>query len=239
MEETEMHQSDAAQDISHKVTATRERHDNLTIALHWITALLVIAQFTLAFVHDQAIEAQTRSAILAAHRSLGTIIWFVVAGRLLRRVVWMRLPAFPATMTGWHRLGAMLSEWALYALLLTQPLSGLAASLLGGRPFDLFWAQVPVLVRPDQSLVATFQSLHMLGAYSLAALVLIHASAAILHRILADDGVLGSMMPPFVSRNRGGFDEQSSTGRLDQQDGPNAIPDVAVVSNPTGRSRAH
>jgi cytochrome b561 len=233
-----MHQLDAAQDISPTVTARRERYDTLTIALHWITALLLVAQFAFAFAHDQVSDAETRRALLAAHRSLGAIMWFVVAGRLLWRVLWMRLPAFPATMTNWHKLGTKLSEWALYALLLTQPLSGVAASVLRGRPFDLFWTQVPALVRPDQSLATALQSLHMLGAYFLAGLVLIHASAAILHRVIADDGVLGSMMPLFVSRTRGDSTNNPQptawiSGRIHRDSGRHAR------KRPKTQSRAH
>lgn len=37
--------------------------------------------------------------------------------------------------------------------------------------------------------------LHNLGADALASLVLVHAGAAILHRVIPDDGVLDSMLP--------------------------------------------
>jgi cytochrome b561 len=92
-------------------------------------------------------------------------------------------------------MGARLSEWGLYGLLLTQPLSGTAATVLGGRSFNLFGIQVPSLMAPDKAWAASAHALHTLGAYALASLVLVHASAAILHRIIANDGVLDSMLP--------------------------------------------
>ena len=173
----------------------RGRHQTLTIALHWVTALLVFTQMALAILYDQVGDAEIRRGVLAAHRSLGVVIWYLVVGRLAWRLLGMRLVPFPASMSRWHQWGARISEWGLYGLLFTQPLSGMAATVLRGRPFDLFGIQVPSLMAPDKVWAAAAQGLHTLGAYALAALVLVHAGAAILHRVIADDGVLDSMLP--------------------------------------------
>jgi cytochrome b561 len=175
--------------------AARARHQSLTIAFHWSTALLVLTQFTLAILHDQVGNTGVRRDLLTAHRSLGVIIWFLALGRVAWRSLGMRLLPFPASMSRWHQWGARFSEWALYGLLLAQPLSGIAATVLGGRSFSLFGIQVPSLLAPEKGWAASAHALHTLGAYALASLVLVHASAAILHRIVANDGVLDSMLP--------------------------------------------
>ena len=175
--------------------ATRERHQTLTIALHWITVLLVVTQFTLAILHDQVSDAEARRSVLTAHRSVGILIGLLVVGRLAWRLLGMRLPPFPASMTQWHQRGARLSEWGLYGLLLAQPATGLAASILKGRPFNLFGIPIPALVAANKGWAADAATLHTLGGFALVGLVLIHASAAILHRVIANDGVLDSMLP--------------------------------------------
>jgi len=175
--------------------AARARHQSLTIALHWSTVLLVLTQFTFAILHDQVGNTGVRRDLLTAHRSLGVIIWLLALGRVAWRSLGMRLLPFPASMSRWHQWGARFSEWALYGLLLAQPLSGMAATVLGGRSFNLFGIQVPSLMAPDKGWAASAHALHTLGAYALASLVLVHASAAILHRIVANDGVLDSMLP--------------------------------------------
>src|SRR5579862_3045545 len=185
----------------------RGRHQTLTIVLHWVTALLVLAQIALAALHDQVSDAEMRRGALTAHRSLGVLIWLLVIGRLAWRLLGMRLPPFPANMPRWHQWGARLSEWGLYALMLAQPATGMAATVLRGRPFDLFGIQVPSLMPPHEAWAATAQGLHTLGAYGLASLVLVHAGAAILHRVVADDGVLDSMLP--VPRKARGTSTQS------------------------------
>jgi cytochrome b561 len=80
-------------------------------------------------------------------------------------------------------------------LLLVQPLTGMVATVLWGRPFSLFGIRVPPLMAPVKTWAVGADYLHTLGAYALASLVLVHAGAAILHRIIADDGVLDSMLP--------------------------------------------
>jgi cytochrome b561 len=174
---------------------TRGRHETLTIALHWVTALLVCTQIALAILHDQVGDAGIRRAVLAAHRSLGVAIWLLVMGRLAWRLLGMRLLPFPASMPRWHQWGARVSEWGLYGLLIAQPLSGIAATVLLGRPFDVLGIQVPALMASHKAWAMTAQELHSLGALGLVSLALVHASAAILHRVIADDGVLDSMLP--------------------------------------------
>jgi cytochrome b561 len=175
--------------------AARARHQSLTIALHWSTVLLVLTQFTFAILHDQVGSAGVRRDLLAAHRSLGVIIWLLALARVAWRSLGIRLLPFPASMARWHQWGARFSEWGLYGLLLAQPVSGMAATVLGGRSFNLFGFQVPSLMAPDKGWATSAHALHALGAYALASLVLVHASAAILHRIIANDGVLDSMLP--------------------------------------------
>jgi len=178
----------------------RARHQALTIALHWVTVLLVLAQFALAIVHELLSHTEIRRDVLTAHRSLGVVIWFLVVGRLAWRLLGMRLLPFPASMARWHQWGARLSEWAFYGLLLAQPLTGLAATVLRGQPFNLFGIQVPSLMAQDKPWAAAAHGTHSLGAYALASLVLVHAGAAVLHRVIANDGVLDSMLPTWRQR---------------------------------------
>jgi superoxide oxidase len=174
---------------------TRGRHQSLTIALHWITALLVFTQIALGILHDQVGDSEIRREVLTAHRSLGVVIWLLILGRLGWRLLGMTPLPFPASMSRWHQWGARLSEWGLYGLLLAQPLTGMAATVLRGRPFDLLGIHRPSLMLPHKEWATAAQGLHVLGAYGLASLVLLHGAAAILHRVIANDGVLESMLP--------------------------------------------
>ena len=63
--------------------------DGLTIGLHWVTVLLVIALFASAWLHAVA-EAQHSGftpTLLQIHRSLGLTVWFITAMRLVWRLL--------------------------------------------------------------------------------------------------------------------------------------------------------
>ena len=176
--------------------------DGLTIGLHWVTVLLVIALFASAWLHAVA-EAQHSGftpALLQIHRSLGVTVWLITAMRLVWRLTKARMPPFLSGMTRLHRATVKCSEYVLYALLLAQPSTGLLTTLLSGRPFALYAWQFPALVRHDM-LRAVFHQSHELGAWALAALTLSHAAAALFHHFVLRDDVL-ERMAPIMRRRR-------------------------------------
>lgn len=175
---------------------TREpagRFDQVSIALHWITAGLVAGQFTAAWRVGQG--GRGAMAALTAHRSLGLLIWMVVLSRLIWRRCYAHLPPFPASMSRRQQQIAKLNEFGLYAVLLFQPLTGLAGSLFRGRPFALFAWHVPVILRPAKTAAHVFQAAHEVGAAALLALLGLHIGAALFHEFGLRDSVLRRMLP--------------------------------------------
>jgi superoxide oxidase len=103
-------------------------------------------------------------------------------------------------MTALHQLGARLSEYGLYALLLIQPATGVAQTILRGRTFEVFVWSSPPLVARDVALVGIFRAAHEIGASCLFALVGLHAAAALVHHFILRDDVLEAMAPAFRRR---------------------------------------
>ena len=90
---------------------------------HWTIVILIIVQYTLANQADNLPLGSAKIAVLARHKSFGITILALVLLRLVWR--WMgRTPADPPGTPQWQRLGARVSHFALYALLVVQPLSG-------------------------------------------------------------------------------------------------------------------
>jgi len=175
----------------------RPPFDTTTISLHWATVVLVLAMFASAWLHVLAEDRQGdfTPLLLQIHRSFGVIVWIVTALRLAWRRTSARLPPFPAHMTRQHRTLVQSSEYGLYALLLSQPLTGLLATLTRGRPFDLlFWRFAPLMSR-NETLQGLFHSAHELGAWVLAAAVLGHTAVALFHHFVLRDDVLACMAP--------------------------------------------
>src|ERR1700740_2139115 len=116
----------------------RPPFDTLTITFHWTTLLIVLTLFGSGLLYGQVEERSWAPPLLQVHRSLGVTIWTLTVFRLLWRATGARFPAFPASMTPLHQLGARLSEYALYALLLIQPATGLAQTIFRGHAFAGF-----------------------------------------------------------------------------------------------------
>src|ERR1700683_2385311 len=98
--------------------------DPVIRCLHWLTLFLIAATFVLAFSIDFASSKEEAVTLIELHRSFGVTVWIVTLGRLVWRQ-FSRLPNWPVEMPQAMRLAAHWSEYALYALLLTQPILGL------------------------------------------------------------------------------------------------------------------
>jgi cytochrome b561 len=169
-----------------------DRFDRVSIALHWSTVLLIAFQLTTAFLPH---EGQVARTLLTLHRSAGTLTLAVVLVRLVWRSRFAYLPAYPASMSAPQRWAAKATEYGLYALLVLQPLTGLADGVFHGRPFVLFGLQVPALMAFDKPLFHLSGELHEFGAKVLMTLIALHIGAALLHGLALRDGVLRRMIP--------------------------------------------
>ena len=169
------------------------RFDHVSIALHWITAGLVAGQLATAWRVGQG--GHGAMAALTVHRSMGLLTWLVVLGRLVWRRYFAYLPPFPASMSHRRQQVAKLNEFGLYAVLLFQPLTGLANTLLRGRPFGLFAGRAPAIVPSAKTLAYVFGAAHAVGAALLLGLLSLHIGAALFHEFGLRDGVFRRMLP--------------------------------------------
>ena len=84
---------------------------------------------------------------------------------------------------------------SLVELLLSQPASGLGATVFSGRQFVLFVWQIPQLMPENATLQVTFYLVHEYGAWALGTLIAGHAAAALIHHFVLRDDVLQCMAP--------------------------------------------
>jgi len=107
------------------------------MALHWATVALIVGLFASGWRLGLATDREQEEAFLYLHRSLGVLTWLTAFCRVVWRLAFAYAPALPAATPAIQKRLARANEVALYALLLIQPLTGLAQSLTRGRPFPL------------------------------------------------------------------------------------------------------
>lgn len=174
---------------------SRGRFDALTRLLHWTTLALVLFQFASGWSFDFAEGTPYFAPLLLLHRSSGAAVWAITALRWIWRASFARFPPFPAGLPHLMELAAKTSERALYLLLLCEPLTGLADTLMRGRPFDLLLWSVPALLPRDLAAAELLHLLHIWGAFALAGLAGLHALAALFHHVILKDDVMEAMLP--------------------------------------------
>jgi len=165
-------------------------YDSTTIAFHWITAVLVVLMFILALA-----PGSVKGAILL-HKSLGLAILALVVLRILWRVFLGRRTRTSAAEPLLLRLGAKAAHVAVYALLIIVPLLGWLYQDAKAIDVYFFGIEMPMLVYYDREFAMWVYGWKKLAAYTLLALLFVHAAAALIyHARIRKDGVLRSMLP--------------------------------------------
>ena len=173
-------------------TANDDAYDGVTVFLHWLTVILVVAMFLLVLVPGVV------KGSVALHKSLGIVILALVPLRIVWRLFMGRRSSAADNLPLLLRLGAKGAHIAIYALLIAVPLLGWYYQDAKAIDVDLFGNDVamPMLVYYDRALAMKVYLIKQIAAYGLLALIVAHAFAAIVyHHWLRGDGVLRSMLP--------------------------------------------
>ncbi len=163
--------------------------------LHWASAAVVLAALGLGatmvqLVHDPA----ARFELTQTHKSIGVAVLALTAVRLCRRI--LTAAPNPEPTGPLVRMAAKATHIALYALLLLMPLSGwLMATTTPVRVptvvFGLF--VLPYPLSPDLPTYVVAHALHVALAILLAALIVLHIAAALVHALIWGDRTLVRM----------------------------------------------
>ncbi len=167
------------------------RYDRTTIVLHWATALLIVTQWCVAHMIDWAPRGAARVPMRSLHLTIGAVLVLLIAARVLWRAT--RGRRLPAADAGALHVVAKATHWTLYALVAVT--LGLGLALWWVRGDTWFFLFSPPAASPANADVRAFVGgWHVTLANAILILAFVHASAAILHRVLWRDGVLARML---------------------------------------------
>lgn len=171
------------------------RYTHTAIALHWISALLICAAFPLGVYMQDLPLSPTKLRLYSYHKWIGVSVFALALARVLWRLTHPAPPP-PAHTPLWQRRAAASVHAALYALMVSIPLSGWLASSAKGVPTVWFGVlRLPDLVGKDEALGESLRLLHLTLNYTLLGLVLAHVAAALKHHFVDGDDVLRRMLP--------------------------------------------
>lgn len=164
------------------------------IALHWIVALLIVGNFLFGLYVEGLPNSPAKLHDLAYHKWAGMTVLFLSAFRLLWRL-WHPAPALPDTMPDWQKKAAHVSHVLLYVLFFATPITGWLFSSATGLKVVYFGVlPIPDLIGRSKEAAHLLHGVHQWLAYSLAAVVALHAGAALRHHYVDRDDVLRRML---------------------------------------------
>ncbi len=177
---------------------TTTGYTRTAIALHWLIALLIFCLFPLGIYMADLPFSPGRLKLYSYHKWLGVTVFLLALARVAWRLGHPAPP--PAAMSAWQRITSTATHHLLYALLIAVPISGwLMSSAKGFQTVYLGIIPLPDLLTKDKTLGDALQLVHQILNFSLGALVITHATAALKHFFVDRDEVLGRMIP-FLDR---------------------------------------
>ena len=186
-------------DRPRRVVSVEQRYSGTAIALHWLTAVLVVANLMLGLSMVPLAISPRKLHWYLWHKSIGISVFLLTGIRLAWRAI--RPPPAPVAMPAWQQRAASAAHALLYALMFAIPVSGwVYSSATGVQVVYLGLFPLPNLLPRDRALGDVLRIVH-LGLNSLLfLLVCVHVAAALRHHFIDRDAVLLRMLPALKDR---------------------------------------
>jgi cytochrome b561 len=174
---------------------TTDRYGSLSIAMHWLMLLLLIAVYACIELRELFPKgSDIREALKVWHYMLGLSVFVLVWLRLAMHLSGTT-PRIVPEQGPWQRLSARLMHVALYVLMIAMPLAGWLILSSGGKPIPFFGLQLPALVGENKGLADAIKEIHEIGGTIGYYLIGLHAAAALFHHYIKRDNTLTRMLP--------------------------------------------
>jgi len=170
------------------------RYDRMALALHWISALLLVFMTGLGWYMMEIEHTPAAKPYFVLHKSLG----LVVLALMLVRLAWRRshpVPQLPSQMPAWQLRAAQMVQVGLYLCMLAVPLAGIAGAAYSKSGLVLFGYSLPRLVLANHDTAEAYFDIHGTLVWLLIVLVCVHIAGALKHRFIDKDGVFERMVP--------------------------------------------
>ena len=166
----------------------------VTIVLHWIGAMLIVAVLSLGLTAGRMDGGADKLRLLALHGSMGLIIFVLSAYRLGARARFHHpLPvgtASPIEMI----LGRSVALGLLVATLLLPVAGWIAMSAAGAGVTFFDVVALPAALGRDRDVETVAKLLHRLGAYAFMTGLALHIFGALKHHFVLRDDTLKRML---------------------------------------------
>lgn len=175
--------------------STDQSYGKLTIYMHWLMLVLLIAVYTcieLRVLYPKG--SDPREALKTWHFMLGMGVFFLIWVRLAIRLL-EPTPAIKPTPSAIENLLAKAMHGLLYLMMIGLPLLGWLTLNAAGKPVPFFGLQLPSLIAENKALAKALKEFHEVAGKAGYILIGLHAAAALVHHYIKRDNTLTRMLP--------------------------------------------
>jgi cytochrome b561 len=177
------------------ILTTNTRYHKLTIGLHWLMLLLLIAVYASMELRDFFPKgSDPRKAMKMWHFMLGLSVLSFALVRLLVRVTNHTPPIVPS-LPKWQAIISNAMHIALYGLMIGMPIAGWLILSGEGQVIPFFGFELPALMAPNEALADQIAELHETFGQVGYFLIGFHALAGLYHHYVVKDNTLRRMLP--------------------------------------------
>lgn len=163
--------------------------------LHWIMAAVIIIVWIAGVYLADLPKGPDKTLWIQWHKAIGSLVLPLLVLRLTWRLT-HQPPALPASIPALQQKVAHWAHWALYGLMLAQPLGGWAMSSAFGYPVRMAgFITLPALLEKNEDLGKVLVEVHEVTGWVLGILVAGHIVLALKHHFMDKDAVLLRMAP--------------------------------------------
>lgn len=163
--------------------------------LHWMIALLVVAQFVFIFTAEELPRGDLRTLLMRLHISSGFTILLLASWRVIYRFI----SPPPAPEPGQPRavqIAASVTHWVMYVLIFASPITGWMLIGTGGGMINWFWlVKIPNIVAENEAFHEQLEEVHEILGIALLFIASAHLLAALWHHFVRKDDTLKRMLP--------------------------------------------
>jgi cytochrome b561 len=181
------------------------RYGAVAMTLHWLLAAMILFMLGLGLFMTSLDETDPRTfPLFQLHKSIGLTILTLAVARLAWRLA-NPIPALPVEISPRERITSRVVHALLYVLMIAIPLMGWATVSAAALAvptvwFGLFewphlWFLADLPRARKQVIDSQLATTHAALAFSLVALVVLHAAAALKHHFKDRNDVLKRMLP--------------------------------------------
>ena len=165
------------------------------MAIHWLTAVLVVAAFTLGPGGSETrVYSAAKDFDRNLHEVLGLAVFFLTLARLAWRALGPAAPEFAGPR--WMVRASKAVQGLLYVLLLAVPLTAVFGAWLSGHPLTLgLLGSIPSPLAESHAAGRKIAEVHGYLGDTLLWVAGFHAAAALFHHFVLKDEVLRAMLP--------------------------------------------